>query len=150
MSVDDLFGAAPAPAPTRPEDALRGVRRWTWLAGAMNYAGFLGGLGILFLRGSVGPGGPEPGAMGTVAAGLLVVTMVMSLLSVPGALVTAWAWILADETLRQARTGALPPAVGEPAFRARERAFVLLIVACVCLGVQLFALQSVLAGGAGP
>jgi hypothetical protein len=71
----------------------------------------------------------------------------VSLLAVPGALVTAWAWVRADETLRQARTGALPASVGEAAFRARERAFVLVIVACVCLGAQLLALQSVLGGG---
>jgi len=146
VSVDDLFGAAPEPAPVRAEDALRGVRRWSWLAGALNYAGFLGGLGVVFLQRAIANGDGALELVGQVLGVLLVVAMVMSLLAVPGALVTAWAWIRADETLRQARTGALPSAVGDPAFRARERAFVLIIVACVCLFVQLVALQSVLGG----
>ncbi len=106
------------------------------LAGALNYAAFMAGLAILFLRDAELP----DGLLRTIWVGCAL----GSLLAAPGAFVSIWAWIRADEILKQARTGALPEAVGGPAFRARQQAFVLLGVSAVSLVVQIVALQNVL------
>lgn len=140
MSVDDLFSGAQEEQ-IDPRVLLRPVSRWCMLAGVLNYAAFISGICMVFLR-RLEPGVlPEP--LGTI---LPFGAMFFSLLAAPGAFVSIWAWIRADETLRKARTGALPAAVGPPAYIARQQAFVLLGVAAVCLLVQLVALQSVIAG----
>lgn len=141
MSVDDLFdgGARSAADDAAQVNAvLVPVGRWRRAAGVLNYVGFLGGLGLVFVRGAA-----LPDAMG----GPAVVAMALaSLLAVPGALVSVWAWIRADEALRAARSGALPAEAGAPAFRARQQAFVVLGVSALCLVVQLWALSSLLGG----
>ena len=139
MSVDELFSGA-LEAAVDPKALLRPVVRWCILAGVMNYTAFIAGICMVFL-GRIEPGTlPEP--LGRV---LPYGALLFSLLAAPGAFVSIWAWIRADETLRKARTGALPAAVGPPAYVARQRAFVLLGVAMVCLLVQMVALQSVIA-----
>lgn len=141
MSVDDLFdgGASSGVSDSaRAEAALVPVGRWRKVAGVLNYLGFLGGLGLVFVRGAA-DALPE-GAGGAVIIGM----MVASMLAVPGALVSVWAWIRADETLKMARSGALPVEAGAPAHRARQQAFVVLGVAALCLVVQLWALSNLL------
>lgn len=143
MSVDDLFdGGAGSAADdaARADAALRPVGRWRRAAGVLNYLGFLGGLGLVFVRGAADALPEALGGPAVIAMGLT------SMLAVPGALVSVWAWIRADETLRAARSGALPALAGAPAFRARQQAFVVLGVAALCLVVQLWALSNVLGG----
>lgn len=140
MSVDDLFsGGEPA---VDPATIVKPLLRWSLAAALLNYTGFLGGLGLLFFR-DVAPMLPDP--LGTYLSATVVM---VSLLAVPGAFVSVWAWVRADETLRKARTGALPETVGPPAYAARQRAFVTLMVAGLCLGLQIWALSSLLQGPA--
>ena len=146
MSVDDLFngGQADDADPQVLVDAtLRPVHRWRRAASVLNYLGFVGGLGRVLVR-DMGALVPEG-----ISTALVIGAVLASVLSVPGAFVSIWAWIRAEETLRMARSGALAEAIGMPAHAARQRAFVVLGVAAVCLVVQLWALSQ-LVGGAAP
>jgi hypothetical protein len=146
MSVDDLFGGGQADdidLDLLVAATLRPIDRWRRAASALNYVGFVGGLGMVLIR-DMGDLVPEG-----ISTPLVVGAILASVLSVPGAFVSIWAWIRAEETLRMARSGALPDAVGGPAHIARQRAFVVLGVAALCLVVQLWALSQ-LVGGAAP
>lgn len=140
MSVDDLFSGK-EPVAVDPALELRPVRRWCWLASALNYVAFLAGLGLVFLRSA-----PLELLPPLAAAVISYGCVLLSLLAAPGAFASIWAWIRADEILTKARTGALSAVVGPPAFRMRQQAFALLIVSAVCLTVQMGALMIVLRG----
>lgn len=137
MSVDDLFSGADAAGPVDPHVILRGVRRWTILGGVLNYTSFLAAAAMVLLR---VPDLPLPEAViNTVGLGFTLI----SFLAAPGAFVSIWAWIRAEETLKKARTGALPEAVGPAAHVARQRAFFLLGISAMCLAAQIWALRFV-------
>ncbi len=142
--VDDLFSGASEPE-VDPRVVVRPLNRWCLAAGLLNYAAFIAGIGMVFLRGVDLAWLPDP--LGTVLSGGF---LLVSLLAAPGAFVSVWAWVRADETLRKARTGALPAAIGPAAYIVRQKAFVLLGVSAVCLVVQIWALQSMLSGAGGP
>lgn len=137
MSVDDLFSGADAAEPVDPRVILRGVRRWTILGGVLNYTSFMAAAAMVFLR---VPDLPLPEVVVTrVGLGFTAI----SFLAAPGAFVSIWAWIRAEETLKKARTGALPEAVGPAAHAARQRAFFLLGISAMCLAAQIWALRFV-------
>jgi hypothetical protein len=140
MSVDDLFGGGDGEV--LDEEQVRAtllpIHRWRRGASVLNYLGFVGGLGMVLVRDM---GGLLPEG---ISGALVIGAVVASALSVPGAFVSIWAWIRAEETLKMARSGALPEAVGEPARAARQTAFVVLGVAAVCLMVQLWALSQLM------
>lgn len=141
MSVDDLFEGGTdddLDAELAAQVTLIPIHRWRQGASVLNYLGFVGGLGMVLVR-DMGDWLPEG-----ISTAVVVGTVGASALSVPGAFVSIWAWIRAEETLKMARSGALAEAVGAPALAARQRAFVVLGVAAVCLLVQLWALSQLI------
>lgn len=67
---------------------------------------------------------------------------------VPGAILTLWAWQLADEELARVESGALPVALRPDVVRIRAQAFGLLVFVLLSLVAQMILYSWILKGGA--